>query len=82
MSDLCPTDKPLAWVGADRILLNDTTSLGIRRRVVARKDDIPQVIAFLQAAFDEARGAKVHWWLVQKADGFVYLWMIWKATER
>ena len=75
--DVRPPDKPIAWVGADRILLDDVTSLGLHRKVIARKDDIPNVVTWLQAVFDEARDAQVHWWLVQRGD-YMYLWMIWK----
>ncbi len=73
-----PIDQPLAWIGSDRLLLNDRTIYGLRRKVIARKDDIPNVVQLLQAAFQEARGRQVHWWLMQKDDGFVYLWIVWK----
>lgn len=75
--DVRPPDKPIAWVGADRILLDDVTSLGLRRKVIARRDDIPNVVTWLQAAFEEAGNARVHWWLVDK-DPYSYLWIVWK----
>jgi hypothetical protein len=72
-----PTE-PLAWIGEDRVLLNDLTTLGMRRKVFARQDDVPNVVGLLQAAFEEARDAKVHWWLIGMPNGFIYLWIIWK----
>lgn len=73
-----PPDKPLAWVGHDRLLCDDRTVYGLRRKVIARKDDIPNQVAWLQAAYQQAGKADVHWWLVQKNDSFVYLWIVWK----
>jgi hypothetical protein len=75
--DVRPPDRPIAWVGADRVLLNDTTSLGMRRKVVACKGDVPNQVAWLLAVFEEARDARVSWWLVNVGE-FMYLWMIWK----
>jgi hypothetical protein len=75
--DVRPPDQPIAWVGADRLLLNDVTSLGMRRKVVARKDDVPDQVQQLLAVYAEAKGAQVHWWLVERGE-FTYLWMIWK----
>lgn len=75
-----PPDKPLAWVGPDRLLLDDKTVYGLRRKVIARKDDIPNQAAWLQAAYQQAGTANVHWWLVQK-DNFYYLWIVWKEGE-
>lgn len=71
-----PIDEPIAWVAGDRILLNDT-SLDIRRKVIACKDGVPNCVTWLQAAFQEAGDAKVHWWLVNKDCDF-YLWIVWK----
>ena len=73
-----PVNDPIAWVGADRILLDDVTSLGLHRKVIARKDDVPNVVTWLQAVFSEAGDAKVRWWLVPKDDGYLYLWIVWK----
>jgi hypothetical protein len=72
-----PVDRPIAWVGSDRILLDDLTWSGLRRKVVACKGDVPNQVAWLLAAFGEARGAIVHWWLVERGE-FMYLWMVWK----
>ncbi len=73
-----PPDQPLAWAGSDRILLDDVTSLGLHRKVIARKDDIPHQVNWLQQAYAEARHARVDWWLVQRSNGFWYLWIVWK----
>jgi hypothetical protein len=70
-------DQPIAWIGADRLLLNDITIYGLHRKVIVRKDDIPNVVGFVQVALQEARNAKVHWWLVEK-NGFYFLWIVWK----
>jgi hypothetical protein len=72
-----PPDQPLAWIGKDRLLLNDQTIYGLRRKVFARKDDLPNMVGLLQVAYQEARNAQVHWWLVEKND-FYYLWIVWK----
>jgi len=74
---LSPVDKPLAWIGSDRLLLNDRTIYGLRRKVIARKDEIPNVVGLLVVAFQEARDAQVHWWLVER-DEFYFLWIVWK----
>lgn len=76
-SILSPIDKPLAWIGSDRLLLNDVTVYGLRRKVIARKDDVPNVVGLLQVAFQEARDARVYWWLVAR-DNVFFLWIVWK----
>lgn len=78
MSSLRPPKNPLAWVGNDRLLLDDRTVYGLRRKVIARKDDFPDYAAWLGAAYQQAGRAVVRWWIVQKNDGFVYLWIVWK----
>jgi hypothetical protein len=77
MNPVRPIDQPLAWVGSDRILLNDRTTTGLRRMVIARKDDIPHQVNWLETALTQARGARVDWWLVARSDGN-YLWIVWK----
>lgn len=72
-----PVDKPLAWVGHDRVLLSDVTIYGLHRKVIARKDDIPNVVTWLQAAYQGSRDARVHWWLFER-DDFYFLWIVWK----
>jgi len=71
--------KPIAWVGedkGDRLLADDTTPHGLRRMVVARKGDVMDVEAWLNAAESEARKS-VESWLVER-DGYWWLWMVWK----
>lgn len=80
-SNLMPIDQPIAWIGDDRLLLNDRTIYGLRRKVVARKCEIPNVVQALQVAFQEARRAQVRWWLVQKEQNF-YLWIVWKEGQQ
>lgn len=79
-SNLQPIDRPLAWIGNDRLLLNDVTEYGLRRKVIAHKGDIPNVVQLLQTAFQEARNAQVRWWLVER-DGNYYLWIVWKVPD-
>lgn len=66
--------QPLAWIGSDRLLADDVTIFGLRRLVVARKDDPPNVTDYLMQMQD----AEVYAWCVLKDDGFWYLWMVWK----
>lgn len=80
-SNLMPIDQPIMWIGDDRLLLNDRTIYGLRRKVVARKGEIPNVVQALQVAFQEARRAQVRWWLVQKEQNF-YLWIVWKEGQQ
>jgi len=77
-SSLRTTDKPIAWVGADRILLDDTTCYGLRRWVIAQKDGCPDMVNWVLQAFAKAGEAEVSWWLVWKDDGYCYLWIVWK----
>lgn len=74
-----PVDRPIAWVGSDRILLDDLTWSGLRRKVIARKDDVPDQMQWLLMAMEEAKQAQVHWWLVARGE-FMYLWIVWKAA--
>ena len=81
-SSLRPTSSPIAWFGKDRLLLDDLTPYGLRRRVVARKGDWPDVQAFLAVAVKEAEGAEVHCWMYEQIEnGFAYLWICWKVNE-
>lgn len=75
---LRPVDKPLAWVGADRILLDDISCFGLHRWVIANKGACPDSISFLTEAFRKAGEADVRWWTVWKDDGYCYLWIVWK----
>ncbi len=75
---LRPVDKPLAWVGPDRILLDDVSCFGLHRWVIARKEYCPDQVSFLLEAFNRAGEAEVRWWLLWKDDGYWYLWISWK----
>lgn len=79
-SALRPADQPLAWVGADRILLDDTSRYGLRRKVIARKEGVPDVEGFVQAAQKQAVDAEVSWWVSEKGE-YVYLWIVWKPKR-
>lgn len=76
--------RPLAWIGmdkADRLLADDVTIFGLRRMVVARKDEPPNVSDYLMTAQAQTTG-QVYAWCVLKEDGFWYLWIVWKETNR
>ncbi len=73
-----PVDKPLAWIEGDRVLLDDVSCFGLHRRVIARKEEYPDMVSHLQAAFERACGAEVRYWMVWKDDGYCYLWIVWK----
>ena len=75
-SRLRPTNRPLAWIGSDRLLLEDVTRFGLHRQVVARKNEPPNVNDYL-AAIQQKTNAEVHHWIVER-DGFFCLWMVWK----
>jgi hypothetical protein len=74
-------DKPLAWINGDRLLTDDVTIFGLRRYVVARRDDPPDVRAHLDMIENAHPTANVYAWCVEKDDGFWYLWIVWKETE-
>lgn len=69
--------NPLRWIGADRVLLDDVTEYGLRRLVIARRDEPPDVADLLEMA-GQMTQAEVYAWCVLKEDGFWYLWMVWK----
>jgi len=75
-SGVRPVDRPLAWIGADRLLCDDVTPYGLHRQVVARKNEPPNVNDYL-AAIQQKTNAEVHHWIVER-DGFFCLWMVWK----
>lgn len=79
-SGLRPLDRPLAWIGTERLLCDDTTIFGLRRMVVARKGEPPNVTDYLVTA-QERTTATVCAWCVLKDDGFWYLWIVWKETK-
>ncbi len=75
-----PVNKPIAWVGADSILLDDVSRFGLRRKVIARKGGIPDMMAFVQAAFKLAGDADMRWWLVERNE-YWFLWIVWKPKR-
>lgn len=77
-----PVHSPLAWLGDDRLLLDDTSRFGLRRRVIARKGDYPAMTIYIPQAMEKANGAQVYWWMVEKDDGFIYLWIVWKDKHK
>lgn len=81
VSSVRPTNRPLAWIGADRLLLDDVTRYGLHRRVVARKGEPPNVGDYLSTAQGRTT-ANVYAWCVLRDDGFWYLWIVWKETMR
>jgi hypothetical protein len=48
--------------------------------VIVRKGECPDQVSFVLEAYKQAGDAEVRWWLVQKDDGFVYLWIVWKEA--
>lgn len=76
-----PVDQPLAWVGADRILLDDTSRFGLRRKVIARRGEPMDVEVWLGAAERQAgQEAEVRSWLVER-NGYFFLWIVWKPKR-
>lgn len=78
---LRPPDRPLAWLGGDRLLLDDRTKYGLRRKVYARKDGMPNMVIYLQLAFIQAGERDVRYWMFEK-DTFWYLWIVWKDKRK
>ena len=83
---LRPLDQPLAWVGADRILLDDVSRFGLRRKVIARKGGMMDVEAWLKVIGEQWRvnsdqsavsSEQLHCWLVERGE-FWFLWIVWK----
>ena len=76
--------RPLAWVGEDkndRLLISDVTPFGLHRTVVARKGDIPDVVAWQQAVMSEAKHNPIHHWIVEIGE-FGVLWIVWKDKRK
>jgi hypothetical protein len=81
MADIDPL-KPIAWAGDDRLLLNDRSKYGLRRKVIARKSDwLANADAWIEGAEKEANGAEVLTWAFER-DDFFYLWIIWKEKRK
>ena len=72
--------EPLRWIGADRVLLDDLTEYGLRRLVIARRDEPPDVADLLEMTAGMT-DAEVYAWCVFKDDGVFYLWIVWKETK-
>ena len=72
-----PVEKPLAWLGSDRLLLDDTSRFGLRRKVIARKGEMMDMVTHIRQAMEMARGAEVYWWMFER-DEFWLLWIVWK----
>lgn len=65
---------------ADRLLCDDVTIFDLRRMVVARKGEPPNVTDYLMTAQAQTK-ANIYAWCVLKDDGFWYLWIVWKETR-
>lgn len=77
-SSVRPVGSPLAWLGRDdRLLCDDLTRYGLRRRVIARKSEMMDMVTHIRQAIEMAKGAEVSWWMVER-DEFYYLWIAWK----
>lgn len=80
-SSVHPPGQPLRWIGADRVLLDDITIYGLRRWVVARRGEPPEV-GDLLGIVEGMTQAEVYAWCVEKDDGYWYLWMVWKEPTQ
>jgi hypothetical protein len=73
--------KPIAWAGDDRLLLNDCTPYGLRRKVIARKSGwLANDQAWIEGAEKEA-GRPVMTFAFER-DDFFYLWIVWKDKRK
>ena len=79
ISSVRSVDNPLAWIGSDRLLLDDVTVHGLRRQVIASKDQ-PDVDVYLETIQQKCPDAKVSHWVIER-DGFFFLWMVWKEPS-
>lgn len=77
LSAVREVNQPLAWLGSDRLLLDDTSRFGLRRRVIARKGEMMDMVRHISQAMDAARGAEVDWWMFERGE-FWFLWIVWK----
>jgi len=78
-SNIRPVDKPLAWIGYDRILLDDVSRLGLHRYVIVRKNDPPDVAIYVEQASKKARYCES--WLIHRDDDYWMLWIVWKERK-
>lgn len=72
--------KPIAWIGSDRLVLDDVTKHGLHRLVIARKDGEPDFLAYYGMADKQSGGAEIMHF-TSKRDGFGLLWFLWKEQE-
>jgi len=81
-SPVRPVDQPIAWVGADRILLDDTSHFGLRRKVIARRGEPMDVDVWLGAVARQlsVTGEQLHCWLVERGE-YWFLWIVWKPKR-
>lgn len=77
-----PVETPIAWVGADRILLDDMSRYGLRRKVIARRGEPMDVETWLAAIERQVSitGARMAWWLVERGE-YWFLWIVWKPKR-
>jgi hypothetical protein len=77
-------NKPIAWIGSDRLLLDDVTPYGLHRYVVANKSEPPDVTAYLKQIRNA--GYLETWLIEMDSNGFLLkgwwlLWIIWKEKK-
>jgi hypothetical protein len=75
-----PVDRLLGWLGADRLLLDDVSRFGLRRRVLARKGEWIDIVTHIHQSVQAAKGAEVFYWMFER-DEYFYLWIVWKETK-
>lgn len=69
----------LAWLDEDRILLKDRTRRGLHRRVIARKEQLPNVDMWVAAVViaDKVDQDRITYRFLQRGE-FWFLWIFWK----
>jgi hypothetical protein len=73
--------RPIAWAGDDRLLLNDCTPHGLRRKVIARKSDwLANAEEWIKGAEKEA--GKAVDTIAFERDDFFFLWIFWKEKRK
>ena len=82
-SSVRPPVNPLRWIGADRVLCDDITVYGLRRWVVARHGEPPEVADLLEIVAGITQ-AVVYAWCVERVvngEAWWFLWIVWKETR-
>lgn len=69
--------KPIAWIGNDRLVLDDVTRHGLHRLVIARNGKAPDFVIYYEMAVKQARGAEIMYFESQRGEFFL-LWFLWK----